>query len=429
MTELAWTGERCLPQLQGDIAFEHLHRYALAAELARGKTVLDIASGEGYGSNLLARVARQVIGVDAEAAAVEHACQAYKRANLSFRLGKCSDIPVVSNSIDLVVSFETLEHHDQHEEMMIEVRRVLRPDGVLIISTPDKRTYSDLPQFSNPFHVKELYLSEFERLLSAYFNRCAVFGQRMCRGSLIAPLSQHDEMGFAAFRGNFGGAEGYPGLSQAIYLIGLAWSADKPLSLPLSLFEGEQLLTDLELKAAGADQPAQRLVREQSLEREVSALRRDLDRQAEHMETIATDVKVLSERGADFEARLRQLQDHVWYWGLLRRIQRVVGESIPSGGIVVVLSRGDERMLELGNRRGWHFPQTGAGEYAGQYPEDSAAAIRHLEELRAKGAEYLLFPDSSLWWLEDYPEFGRHVQANYRVVRHQAETCRIHALR
>ena len=72
--------------------------------------------------------------------------------------------------VDFVVSFETIEHHDQHLQMMMEIRRVLRPDGVLIISSPDKHEYSDVPGFKNEFHVKELYLSEFVDLLSSHFS-------------------------------------------------------------------------------------------------------------------------------------------------------------------------------------------------------------------------------------------------------------------
>jgi len=63
---------------------------------------------------------------------------------------------------DLVVSFETIEHHDEHEQMLAEVKRVLKPDGMAIISSPDKAIYTDKPEYHNSFHVKELYREEFE---------------------------------------------------------------------------------------------------------------------------------------------------------------------------------------------------------------------------------------------------------------------------
>jgi ubiquinone/menaquinone biosynthesis C-methylase UbiE len=159
--------------MKGEIEIEHVHRYAIEVELARGKRVLDIACGEGYGSSLLSRVAAQVIGVDIAEDAIAHARATYAHANLQFLLGSCASIPVADRSIDLVVSFETIEHHDQHEAMMREIRRVLRTDGVMVISSPDKYEYSDVPGYRNPFHAKELYRDEFEGLLTHWVSQCA----------------------------------------------------------------------------------------------------------------------------------------------------------------------------------------------------------------------------------------------------------------
>ena len=105
-SSLDFTGERYVPELEGQIALEHLHRYAIARELAIGKVVLDIACGEGYGSNSLADVASQVIGVDLAEETITHARNKYVGSNLVFRQGAASEIPVESNSIDLVVSFK-----------------------------------------------------------------------------------------------------------------------------------------------------------------------------------------------------------------------------------------------------------------------------------------------------------------------------------
>lgn len=143
------TGERFLPGMEGAIEVEHLHRYILACELARGRDVLDVACGEGYGSNLLAGVARSVVGVDIADSAVAHARAQYTRQNLRFVQGDCALLPLEDASVDLVVSFETIEHHDQHEAMLAEIDRVLRPGGSLIISSPNKKTYSDTPDTHN----------------------------------------------------------------------------------------------------------------------------------------------------------------------------------------------------------------------------------------------------------------------------------------
>jgi hypothetical protein len=95
---------------------------------------------------------------------------------------------------------------------------------------------------------------------------------------------------------------------------------------------------------------------------------------------------------------------------------------------VAVVSKGDDDLLKLDGRRGWHFLQNEKGEYAGYYPADSAEAIARLEALREKGAEFLLFPATALWWLEHYTEFKRHLQSRYSEVVCQEDVCLIYAL-
>ena len=102
-----WTGERLTTSKTNEIAIHHLHRYAIAIDLAKGKDVLDIASGEGYGSNLLANTAKSVTGVDISESVIEFAKKKYTRNNLSFKVGSTSNIPLENDSVDLLVSFET----------------------------------------------------------------------------------------------------------------------------------------------------------------------------------------------------------------------------------------------------------------------------------------------------------------------------------
>jgi GT2 family glycosyltransferase len=99
-----------------------------------------------------------------------------------------------------------------------------------------------------------------------------------------------------------------------------------------------------------------------------------------------------------------------------RRIREVVNAELPTGSVVVVVSRGDDNLLQLGPRRAWHFPQTEAGVYAGCYPVDSGEAIAHLEEIRRKGGDYLLFPSTALWWLGFYGDFQKHLESHYPCV-------------
>ena len=125
LTGLKTSGARFLPEMQGTIALEHMHRYVMARQLAVGKVVLDIACGEGYGSAILAETATYVYGVDIAPDAIVHAQKKYQRSNLKFANGACARIPVSDRSVDLVVSFETIEHHFEHTAMFAEIKRVL----------------------------------------------------------------------------------------------------------------------------------------------------------------------------------------------------------------------------------------------------------------------------------------------------------------
>lgn len=182
---LSFTGERYTPETEGNIYLEHMHRYLMVRDLVSGKDVLDIASGEGFGSYFMAGHAASVVGVDIDQMSVEHASARYRLPNLAFRVGSCDDIPLADNSVDVVVSYETIEHHDAHERMMLEVRRVLRPGGVIVISSPEKHAYTDVPGTRNPYHVKELYRAEFDALMRAHFRHVVLYGQRVVFGSAI----------------------------------------------------------------------------------------------------------------------------------------------------------------------------------------------------------------------------------------------------
>lgn len=186
------TGERYYPAVQrGPMALEHWHRYFFARHYVAGRRVLDVASGSGYGSAYLAEHAAQVTGVDISADTISFARSKYQRPNLEYRVGDASEIPLADGSVDVIVSFETIEHHDRHELMLKEFKRLLAPGGTVIISSPDKYRYSDLSGYRNPYHVKELYEAEFRELLGRYFQHLSFHAQRTIYGSVILPMA-HD---------------------------------------------------------------------------------------------------------------------------------------------------------------------------------------------------------------------------------------------
>jgi GT2 family glycosyltransferase/2-polyprenyl-3-methyl-5-hydroxy-6-metoxy-1,4-benzoquinol methylase len=194
---MKFTGERFVPTEEGQIRLEHLHRYAALLPLVRDRAVLDIACGEGYGAAMLAAEAGSVIGVDVAAEAVTHARSKYHLPNLSFETGSVAKIPLPEAAVDVVVSFETVEHVAEQEAMVREIRRVLRPDGFLVLSSPNRPVYSPDGQEPNPFHVKELDFEELDALLRVHFPAIRYLGQRLTMGSVIQPLDRRRRIFYA----------------------------------------------------------------------------------------------------------------------------------------------------------------------------------------------------------------------------------------
>ncbi|MES1225296.1 MAG: methyltransferase domain-containing protein, partial [Bacteroidota bacterium] len=179
---MEFTGERFVPikELMNDeIAFEHLHRYYNALKLVKGKIVLDIACGEGYGTKILSKNANKVFGVDIDSASIDHAKKTYRENNIEFICGSVKNIPLADNSVDVVVSFETIEHIDEETQnnFLAEIKRVLKKGGALIISTPDKANYTDRYSHKNEFHIKEFGKDEFISFLKNRFKQVSAFLQ------------------------------------------------------------------------------------------------------------------------------------------------------------------------------------------------------------------------------------------------------------
>jgi len=109
-------------------------------------------------------------------------------------------------------------------------------------------------------------------------------------------------------------------------------------------------------------------------------------------------------------------------------VQQVVETATPAGSTVAVVSKGDESLVQLEGRRGWHFPTTNGGAYAGYYPADTVAAVAALEALKRDGAEYVVFPSTAFWWLEHYEGLDEHLDRNYQEVAREDGTCLIYGL-
>jgi len=217
---------------------ERWHRYAFAAPLVAGKRVLDAACGEGYGSHLLARHAAEVTGVDISAEAIAHARARYGgSANLRFEQGDASDLGFADARFDAIISFETLEHLAAHEQLLAGFARVLADDGLLLISSPDKRTYSEQAGFRNEFHVRELYREELEVLLARHFAHVRLYAQKLLFQSVLWALDEAPGAAVASTATGVG-ASVEPGLAYApMYYIAVCSRQPLPSMLPaVSLF-------------------------------------------------------------------------------------------------------------------------------------------------------------------------------------------------
>ena len=171
--------ERTRWYLRGVIA-EHIGRYRFAAGAVRGKRVLDVACGSGYGCAILAETAAEVVGVDISPEAVAHAAGRYASLpNVRFACGDARRVPVQDERFDVVTSFETLEHLPVSgiNEYLGEIHRVLAPGGRAFVSTPDRDSYSLGGDTGNPFHLYEFTRDEFLARLGARFEVAGVFGQ------------------------------------------------------------------------------------------------------------------------------------------------------------------------------------------------------------------------------------------------------------
>ncbi len=163
---LTLTGERTIPGLDIENYWFRRHEVVYQRLAARcvGKEVLEAGCGEGYGADLIAGVARRVVAVDYDEAAVAHVRGRYPR--VSVLQANLAQLPLPDASVDVVVNFQVIEHLWDQTQFVVECARVLRPGGLLMMSTPNRITFSpgrDTP--INPFHTRELNAVEMTELL------------------------------------------------------------------------------------------------------------------------------------------------------------------------------------------------------------------------------------------------------------------------
>ena len=163
---LTLTGERTIPGLDVENYWFRRHEvvYQQLAPRCAGLEVLEAGCGEGYGADLISRIARRVIALDYDETTVAHVRARYPRVEVMH--GNLAELPLADASVDVVVNFQVIEHLWDQTQFVRECARVLRPSGLLMVSTPNRITFSpgrDTP--INPFHTRELNADELTRLL------------------------------------------------------------------------------------------------------------------------------------------------------------------------------------------------------------------------------------------------------------------------
>jgi SAM-dependent methyltransferase len=301
--DLSFTGERFLPECSGEIAYEHWHRYAFARRFVGGKHVLDAACGEGYGTALLSRSAECAWGLDIDCTAVAHATASYGQdPRARFIAGSCAELPFADASFDVVVSFETVEHLEQADQthMIAEFARVLRPEGVLVISSPNKALYSDARNFQNEFHLHELYRDDLHALLTPRFPVLRWWRQRL---AYLSGLWGEEAAGTSAeaWLGDGDAVRPYEG-PDAMYFVVIA--AKSAAALPADDRRVSLFLDSEETEMARAEHHARETLRLDALlkDRDVALAQRSAH--VLHLESLLLEhQRVVAQRDADLAAR------------------------------------------------------------------------------------------------------------------------------
>lgn len=292
--EMTYTGERYVPGAGGPvIALEHQHRYELAARCAEGLCVLDIACGEGYGTFRLAETAREIVGVDLDEPTIAAAAARYRSENLRFEVADAASLPFGDATFDLCVAFECIEHVDDPRAMLDEVVRVLRPDGVLIVSTPNRDVASDADPRVNPFHKRVYSLDEFVGLIETHLEVGAVLGQVVSAASFARTLS-----GFSGLLQQFGSASA---AAAPKYFVAIA-ATDRSRAAQRNL---DSIYPDADQRVVGEREEFWSAARDAAAQ---------LEKRAGEVERLEGDVRAMRAAAAELEQRV----------GEVERLQRMV---------------------------------------------------------------------------------------------------------
>jgi SAM-dependent methyltransferase len=278
-----FTGERVIPgEVNDDLWAEHIARYAFAARLAAQARILDIGCGTGYGTAELAQQAGSAVGIDVSSDALAYAREHYPIPNAKFLAASATSVPFPAASFDLITAFEVIEHLDNWHDLLIEARRLLRPNGTFLVSTPNKLYYAEsrATQGPNPFHTHEFEFEEFRDALAAVFPHVTILLQNRLESQAFYPHAI-----FAPVDAQLDTARGSP--AEAHFFLALCSIDCAP-----------------ETRSFVYVPRAANLLRER--EQHIFLLQRELAKTKEWLDGVISDRQKLIETGHELEAHLEE---------------------------------------------------------------------------------------------------------------------------
>jgi 2-polyprenyl-3-methyl-5-hydroxy-6-metoxy-1,4-benzoquinol methylase len=190
--------ERAVPWGDPGLFAWHRARYDFALRFVAGQRVLDVGCGEGYGPALLAKRAREVVAVDYSPEAVRHAHERYASANVRFEVADATELSSSLGEFDVVTCFEVIEHIERDDTLLSGIKRILRPAGLLILSTPNAlvdRLFETVGAHEHyEYHVNMLTPAELRKRAKRHFRSVTIYGQSVRGNTLHTIIKAADVM-------------------------------------------------------------------------------------------------------------------------------------------------------------------------------------------------------------------------------------------